>query len=85
MRPLGKNQLQRLMGLGSPGCLLVVASDKVSKSLVARGLTKPRFADSPDAWHGITPAGLRALADALEAGDCEPFFKKFPREKQAGK
>lgn len=77
---LGKHQLQRLMGLASPSCLLIVAGDRLSKSLVKRGLTKPHFADDPDAWHRITPTGLRALADALEAGELEPFMKKFPRE-----
>jgi hypothetical protein len=77
---LGRNQLQRLMGLASPGCLLIVAGDKLSRSLVARGLTKPKFDDDPDAWHHITPKGLRVLADALEAGELEQFMSKFSRE-----
>jgi hypothetical protein len=74
---LGKNQLQRLMGLASPGVLLVVADDRLSKSLVRRGLTTPATGD-PDAWHRITPKGMRVLADAYEAGDLEQFMKKFP-------
>lgn len=82
MRPLGKNQLQRLLGLASPGSLLIVADDRVSQSLMARGLTAPRFADEPNAWHAITPNGLRVLADALEAGQLQQFFKPFPRERK---
>lgn len=84
MKPLGKNQLERLMGLASPSCLMIVG-DKVSGSLVKRGLLKPNFPDSPDAWHRITPAGLRALADAYEAGHLEQFMKPFPlQEPQHG-
>jgi hypothetical protein len=76
-RPLGKLQLERLMGLGSPSMLMVVG-DAVSKSLVNRGLLRPNFPDTPDAWHRITPNGLRALADAYEAGKLTPFMKPFP-------
>ena len=78
MRPLGKHQLQRLMGLASPGSLLIVAGDELSKSLAARGLTAPKLKNKPDAWHGITPKGLRALADAMEAGQLEQFMRPFP-------
>lgn len=78
-RPLGKLQLERLMGLASPTCLLVVG-DALSKSLVSRGLLKPHFQDRPDAWHRITPSGLRALADAFEAGALDQFMEKFPPE-----
>ena len=80
MRPLGKNQLERLMGLSSPGMMLVVGRDPVSSSLVARGLLKPRFPDRPDAWLGITPQGMRLVADALEAGQLQQFMKPFPRD-----
>jgi len=78
MRPLGKLQLERLLGLASPAMLLIVG-DAISKSLVKRGLLKPRFRNSPDAFHGITPAGMRALADAYEAGKLKQFMKPFPR------
>jgi hypothetical protein len=77
MKPLGKLQLERLMGLASPSCLLVVG-DAVSKSLVKRGFLKPHFPDNPDAWHRITPSGLRELAAALEGGDLDQFMEKFP-------
>lgn len=76
-RPLGKLQLERLMGLASPSCLMVVG-DKVSESLVKRGMLRPYFPDNPDAWHRITPAGMRVLADAFEAGQLDQFMKKFP-------
>lgn len=77
MRPLGKHQLEQLMGLASPSCLMVVGS-AVSKSLVKRGLLAPYFPDTPEAWHRITPAGMRVLADAFEAGQLDQFMKKFP-------
>lgn len=79
-RPLGKLQLERLMGLASPGFLMVVG-DPVSKSLVKRGLLKPHFPDKPDAWHRVTPDGLRALADALEVGHLDQFMTKFPPDR----
>lgn len=75
MRPLGKQQLQRLLGLASPSSLLIVGGDPVSFSLVKRGLLAPKIADKPGAWLQITPSGMRALADAFEAGLLEPFFK----------
>lgn len=79
---LGKNQLRRLMGLASPGCLLVVADDRVSVSLRRRGLAAPAYSDQPDAFLQITPNGLRALADAYEAGELKQFFK-LPHERAA--
>lgn len=78
-RPLGKLQLELLMALASPSCLMIVGNG-VSKSLVDRGLLKPNFADKPEAWHRITPNGLRALADAYETGRLEPLIKPFPPE-----
>lgn len=85
MRPRGINQLHRLLGLASPSCLLIVAGDKVSKSLAARGYCAPHFPDKPDAWHRITPSGMRALADAYEAGHLNQFMKKFPCEETGDK
>lgn len=76
MRPLGKHQLERLMALASPSRLMVVG-DKVSASLVKRGLLSEYLPGRPDAWHRITPAGMRALADAFEAGHLDQFMK-FP-------
>jgi hypothetical protein len=81
MRPLGKLQLERLMGLASPSCLLVVG-DALSKSLVKRGLLKPHFPDKPSAWHRITPEGMRTLADAFEAGQLDQFMTTFPPKRE---
>jgi hypothetical protein len=82
-RPLGKLQLELLMGLSSPSMMMVVGS-AVSKSLVKRGLLKPNFPDNPDAWHRITPTGLRVLADAYEAGELAQFMKPFPPAAKPG-
>lgn len=82
MRPLGKLQLERLMGLASPSCLMIVG-DAVSTSLVKRGLLRPNFPDNPEAWHRITPAGMRVLADAYESGHLEQFMKGFPPKRAA--
>jgi hypothetical protein len=74
---LGKNQLQRLLGLASPSSLLVVG-DKLSATLVRRGLLKPKDGTDRNAWLQITQAGMRVLADAFEAGLLEQFFKWPP-------
>lgn len=63
-RPLGKRQLDRLIGLACPG-LVQVVGDAVSDSLVRRGYLKAKPNGS---FARITPAGLRRLADELEAG-----------------
>lgn len=78
---LGKNQLERLLGLAQPGMMLVVG-DRLSHSLVKRGLLAPRDPKNIDAFHGITPAGLRVLADAFEAGLLAHFFKPFPERRR---
>lgn len=78
-RPLGKLQLQMLLGLASPSMILIVG-DKVSASLVQRGLLKPNFDEDPEAFHRITPAGMRALADAYEAGQLAQFMKPLNRK-----
>jgi hypothetical protein len=77
-RPIGKLQLRLLMGLSSPSMMMVVG-DAVSASLVKRGLLRPNFPDDPEAFHRITPAGMRALADAYEAGQLEQFMKPLKR------
>lgn len=74
-RPLGKNQLERLLGLATPYSLLVVGDGPVIASLVKRGLLKPKKVADPMAFLQITPAGMRALADAFEAGQLDQFFK----------
>lgn len=61
---LGPKQLALLHMLAGPGTALVVA-DKLSHSLCARGLAQTMVVGG---CVRITPAGLRALADAAEAG-----------------
>lgn len=86
-RPLGKHQLRLLLQLGSPGMRLVVG-DRLSRSLERRGLLRATGGpvktddgrDLPPGLFQITPAGLRALADALERGQLEQFFKKHHKE-----
>lgn len=62
---LGCEQINYLKAMGGVGRFLVVP-DKVSDSLCARGLMKSHGTDR--SFVGITPAGLRALADLLDAG-----------------
>lgn len=71
---LGKKQIERLLSLASPASLLIVGGDRISVSLVKRGLLKPQDGNDRNAWLQITPAGMRVLADLLEAGQLEPFF-----------
>lgn len=82
-RPLGKRQLEALMTLCSPS-LVQVVPDKITESLMRRGLAASR-GGSTGGFVGITPAGLRAAADAFEAGEFDQFFEGPLRELLAGK
>lgn len=62
---LGKNQLATLRSLGPH--LTCIVGDKTHKSLAAHGLVEALGADGDGFWV-ITPAGLCALADAIDAG-----------------
>lgn len=73
MKALGKRQEQRLAALAL-GSFQIVASDRVAQSLARRGLTKAAGRDA-DAFHRITPAGLRALADAMQAGRLDEWTR----------
>ena len=64
---LGKNQLARLCALGRPSAWQVVGCPE-TRSLARIGYLATHEGD-PDGFYGITPAGLRRLADALEAGN----------------
>ena len=64
MSRLGDQQIRLLIVLATPDRGLLTP-DKVSASLVRRGLLAE---DKPGGCSVITPAGLRALADAMEAG-----------------
>jgi hypothetical protein len=60
---IGKDQLQMLVMLGSPTRSLITPG-KSQRGLVAKGLLRQ---DNGGACC-ITPAGLRVLADEMEAG-----------------
>lgn len=87
---LGKHQLSLLATMASPFSLLVVG-DKVAGSLEKRGLLETRApkhvsdevkGKHPKGFLSITPAGLRAVAAALEAGELEQFYDpKFQRDR----
>lgn len=81
---LGHRQLKLLLQLSTPAMVLLTAND-VARSLEARGLvavtenTRVLRGKGGGAYR-ITPAGLRASADALEAGLYDQFIdmKKLP-------
>lgn len=73
---IGPQQLQRLITLSSLGCMLIVG-DRLSESLVRRGLLAD---DGKGDWCRITPAGLRALADEMEAGRVEDALEVMRRD-----
>lgn len=85
---LGKQRLCLLATMASPFTLLIVL-DKLSRSLLDRGLIEPRKhplkPDDPDDKGGlfsVSPAGLRRLADAMERGELEQFFDpRFERDR----
>lgn len=68
MTRLGKNQLRLLRGVGINAA--VVVPDPTTRRLCELGLMKSK----PDgSFAHITPDGLRALADAADAGQVELF------------
>lgn len=74
---LGKNQLSTLKMLGCPSAAQVVGCN-VSRSLERRGLLR----SDNDSFFCITPAGLRVLADALEAGRIDGAIEWSRRERE---
>lgn len=66
---LGIRQLDRLHAVGTHAALIV--PDRISRRLCDLGLMKAHGAEG--SFSAITPAGLRALADAAEAGRIELF------------
>lgn len=79
---LGALQLERLFALANPSMYLIVGDDRLSQSLVRRGLLRPKSRKHPRAMLHITPSGLRALADAYERGDLKRLMK-WRRRKRA--
>jgi len=72
LRPLGKKQLRLLLGMGSPAMLLLTPIGRLEASLLKREL----IAKTKGGAHRITPAGMRQLADAYEAGHLDRFMRK---------
>ena len=73
---LGKHQLQMLIMLASPTCVLLTPG-RSEAGLVKRGLLKER---EPGRACTITPAGLRALAEAMEAGLIEDAIELMRKQ-----
>jgi hypothetical protein len=71
-RPLGTQQLKLLLAMGSPSLIMLTPPDRVAQSLIDRGYA----GDWRNGGTRITPAGMRALADAYEAGLLEQFMSK---------
>jgi hypothetical protein len=90
---LGRHQLRLLAVLGNPHNMLIVP-DKVALSLSRRGLVEPRSAPASaigaggvdkGAFFGITPAGLRRLAVAIERGELGDLSPKRPGHEEGGR
>lgn len=64
-RPLGPKQIEALR-IFRPGSFAIVG-DKQLRRLAQLGLLKAHGPEG-DSFYGITSAGLRALADAADAG-----------------
>jgi hypothetical protein len=69
---LGDKQIELLAALGCPTWSMI-CGDKMLRRLAALGLLRPLGDDS---FFCITPAGLRALADALDAGRIKQSLPK---------
>lgn len=78
---IGKHQLRTLIMLGSPGCLLLTPG-RSEQGMVARGLLRER---APGKACCITPAGLRALADEMEAGRVDDALEQIRKDVEARK
>lgn len=75
MTALGKNQLSMLRAVGITAA--VVVPSPLTKRLCELGLMKSVDADGSFAH--ITPNGLRALADAADAGKVDLFVMPKPK------
>jgi hypothetical protein len=73
---IGKNQLCMLITLASPTMLLLTPG-KAEAAMVRRGLLRER---EPGGALAITPAGLRALADEMEAGRVDDAMARMRKD-----
>jgi hypothetical protein len=81
MARLGKNQIELLARMTGQGRAVVVG-DKLIRSLAKAGCMSA-LSHNGDSFYVVTSAGLRAVADALDAGSLPPVtiddFKKAVR------
>lgn len=75
---IGKNQIKTLVVLGSPTMAMVVPGE-TELGLIKRGLLRTR--DGGMAC--ITPAGLRVLADEMEAGRVDDALERMRKDVEA--
>lgn len=76
MPHVGDQQLRTLIVLASPTCIMLT-SDKSSRAMVKSGLLQERNGGEATC---ITAAGLRALADAMEAGRVETALEAMKKD-----
>lgn len=77
MTRVGPDQLRILMMAGSPTMILLTES-RASRALLKRGMLQA----TPEGGGGlrISAYGLRALADAMDAGRIEPMLAEMMQE-----
>jgi hypothetical protein len=78
---IGKNQLQTLVMLGSPTMSLVVPG-RECRALIQNGLLRT---SETGGFACITPKGLRALADEMEAGRVDGALENIRKDVEARK
>lgn len=76
---IGKNQLRTLVVLGSPTMSLVVPGP-AERAMVKKGLLKT---SDTGGCACITPLGLRALADEMEAGRVDDALTAIKKDVEA--
>lgn len=76
---VGRDQLRTLIMCGSP-TMLLLTEDRASRALVKRGLLR-----SDGRISAITPAGLRVLANEMEAGRVADALERMKRDAAAQK
>lgn len=76
---LGKHQLRMLMVMGSPTMRLITPNE-TSRALAKRGL----ITDRDGGAFRITAAGLRALADEMDAGRIASTLTDMRKEQEQG-